>query len=527
MMNCALRDLQETLTRSKLDAYLTVVADSHLSEYIAPHFEIVRHLSGFTGTNANLLVTPTQAWLWTDSRYWEQARIELDGSGVILMRWGEDGVSDPLTFLENVNQKSPITLALNPALFSIGNYQKFENKVSRVKPIDEAFEALFWENRPPLVFHDIWEVTIGEAVEVKLNRLKAKLRAWAKDENIAPDCAILASLRLDDVAWLTNLRGSDIAYNPVFYSGILIGTNQQHLFINEEKLPLALKEKAIGAGFEIHPYEAFDCVAQKLTDSGHTILADFDEINAKLLSLPRENLRSVKWPIALLKAIKCEAEIKGMKKALALDALAQKEAIAEIRKRSASGEILTESQCAQILHDAHAKQPEFITESFATSAATGPNAALPHYEPIPGKDAKLIAPCLLLIDSGAHYSCGTTDTTRVYTIGEIEDFDSDELQAIRDDYTAVFKGLTALSEASFEKGTCGADIDYLAHEPIRALGIDYGHGTGHGVGFILNVHESPPTISSNRRKSAEVALEPGMIHSIEPGIYREGIRGIR
>lgn len=510
-----------------LDAYFTTVADPHLSEYIAPHFETVKFLTGFTGTNAVVIVTAKETLLWTDSRYWEQARLELVDSGCRLMRWGEEGTPSPLEWLKETDGQSPLHLGADFTVFSASLLTKVKDAVCEVRDVGEDFLDALWEDRPAQRFAPFFEVRIGDPVAVKLARVQARLDELARKDGLVPEECLLLSLRLDDVAWLTNLRGSDIAYNPVFYSAILIGKTTRRIYLRQEVLTQSQRDGLLAAGFAVKDYEAIWQDAKECAEKGATVYADFDETNARLLSLPEASVRNVRWPIALMKAVKTKDEIEGMRRALSLDAEAQKVAVTAIRARIAAGETLTESDCARILHEAHATQPEFITESFATSAATGPNAALPHYEPVPGKDLPLTPPCLLLIDSGAHYTCGTTDTTRVYVIGKLEDFDQEELLAVRKDYTAVYEGLKALTEASFEKGTSGAEIDHLAHEPIRRLGIDYGHGTGHGVGFILNVHEAPPTISSNRRRSASVPLEPGMVHSIEPGIYREGLRGIR
>lgn len=520
--------LRKSLKEKGADAYFCFVSDPHLSEYIAPRYETVRFLTGFTGTDARLLVSQEKAWLWADSRYWEQARIELKNEPSIeLMTWGAPETPEPLEMIAKLNTGSPLHLALDPSIFPYETYREIEDSVCKVICVGEDFIDRLWPDRPLQEFRNIWPIKAGQDVSEKLVKMESELDRVAKERSVPSENLLLLSCKMDDCAWLTNLRGSDIEYNPVFYSAVLLGKKVKTIFLNVSSLSRELTEQIMASGLSIAPYQDFWPCVRKLASQGWYFAADTFENNALLGCVPADHLFSVRWPIASLKSIKTPSEIEGMRLALKLDAEAQIATVAEIRRRLSLGETLTESDCALILHKEHTKQKEFITESFATSAATGENAALPHYEPVPGRDSVLVPPCLLLIDSGAHYTCGTTDTTRVYLLGNKEDLPETTLSDIKKDYTAVYNGLMALTNTSFKPGTCGADIDWMAHTPIKALGIDYGHGTGHGVGYILNVHETPPSISGKKRPSSLTPLQPGMIHSIEPGIYREHVRGIR
>ena len=507
------------------NAYYVSINDPHLSEYISDHFQIIEWLTGFTGSAGSLVVTDTDAYLWADSRYWEQAAIQLKDSGVQLMKWGEETVPTVLEWLGAENEKSPIDLLIHDELVSIEQYEKLADQVETLLGVSHTWLNDLWSDRPVLETHDVYphRASVKSAQE-KLTRLQQSLKDFCEERSIEKGALLLT--KLDDIAWLTNLRGSDIAYNPVFLSWALVFGNQAILFMDQTKIASDLKDELNRQGWTLADYRDIDREINETINNGETILFDKSQTNAHFLALTQGQFEDWAHPIPLWKSIKEPEETEGLKLAMKRDGDALTAFIEELRERLVAGEHLTENDAVEILHQKRLLQKNFISESFSTIAAVNANAALPHYEPQPGKGAPITPPCVLLVDSGAHYHEGTTDTTRVWFLGDPNEFKED-LALLKQDYTAVLTGMQALANHTFPVGTRGIDLDKVARQPILETGIDYGHGTGHGIGLTLNVHETPPTISPRETKGTMTPLVPGMIMSDEPGIYRPGRWGIR
>ena len=514
--------LRQALKSLGANAFYGALSDAHLSEYIQKHDQFASFLSGFTGSNAQIIVTETEAFLWTDSRYWEQAESELRGSGITLMRDGDQAVPKITDWLKDKNSQLPLTLAVPLETLPLKRYGEFKECVSKVIDFPNNTIDSVWTERPAKTVNSLY---IHHASSVSAENKLKRLQDWIGQHSGEKSALLLT--KLDDIAWLTNLRGSDIEFNPVFLSWALVTQKDATIFLHQAILTEAIKEHLKSAGWQIAEYSEIDQALTELKDVGVTLLARENDLNARLYSLAENDWQLIKHPVALWKSIKTPEEIAGLRKVMKADGKAIDDFIDELKARLAKGERLTENDAAAILHEKRAAIPGFIGESFGTIAAVDANAALPHYEPKEGKGTLITPPCVLLVDSGAHYDKGTTDTTRVWFLGNPADFPEEKLKQLKRDYTAVYRAMKALSEATFKPGTTGFDLDKIARGPIHAIGADFGHGTGHGIGLTLNVHETPPNISPREHEGSLTAFRPGMIVSDEPGIYRPGLWGIR
>ena len=519
-----LLSLRSAIKAMGADAFYCTLSDAHLSEYIQKADQFLSFLSGFTGSNAELLVTADKAFLWTDSRYWEQAERQLLNSGIALMRDGEKDVPSVAEWLSEVNAKKSTVLALPLETLPLERYKKIRESVSKV--IDFPDEAITkeWPDRPK---REISSLYIHRASSVSAADKLKRLQKYIESINTQASPSALLLTKLDDIAWLTNLRGADIAFNPVFLSWALVMPESSILFLHDEILEDRVAQHLKEAGWTIAPYALLEKTIEGFIGQGGKVLARENDLNAKLYSQIKNAWVPVKHPVSLWKSVKTKEEIAGLKEVMKADGEALQAFIDELKVRLANGEKLTENDAVDILHQKRSAIEGFIGESFGTIAAVDANAALPHYEPEEGKGAQIVPPCILLVDSGAHYDRGTTDTTRVWFLGDPKDYPQEKLQRLKRDYTAVFLAMKTLSEATFKPGTNGVELDRVARAPIQAIGADFGHGTGHGIGLTLNVHETPPSISPREREGTLTPFEPGMVTSDEPGIYRPGEWGIR
>ncbi len=518
-----LKELRLALKRLGADGFYCALSDAHLSEYIQRADQLLTYLTGFTGSNARFLLTADRALLWTDSRYWEQAARELQSSGIELMREGEKSVPGVSEWLQN-NKGATLTLAMPLETVPLARFQEIQKAVSRLIDFPEEVIAQVWPERPEREIRGLY--IHGASSMSAADKLK-RLQKYVDCQKVPGDKKALLLTKLDDIAWLTNLRGSDIDFNPVFLSWALVGSHCATLFVNDSALDGKIRDHLTEAGWTVADYSGFESSLIKFIAEGGQCLARAGELNAKLFTLIEKAWVKNDHPVALWKSIKTEKELEGLRAVMKADGRALQEFIDEVKARLSRGEKLTENDAVEILHEKRAAIDGFIGESFGTIAAVDANAALPHYEPKPGRGAPITPPCLLLVDSGAHYKAGTTDTTRVWFLGDPNEVPAEKLHRIKRDYTAVYKAMKALSEATFKPGTRGVDLDKIAREPIHAIGADFGHGTGHGIGLTLNVHETPPTISPREHEGSLTAFEPGMVTSDEPGIYRPGEWGIR
>ncbi len=519
-----LLSLRSAIKTMGADAFYCTLSDAHLSEYIQKTDQFLSFLSGFTGSNAELIVTADEAFLWTDSRYWEQAERQLLNSGIALMRDGEKDVLSIAEWLSEVNAKKSTVLAVPLETLPLERYQKLQESVTKL--IDFSDEAITkeWPDRPK---RDVFPLYIHHASSISAADKRKRLQEYIESVDTQGLPSALLLTKLDDIAWLTNLRGSDIAFNPVFLSWALVMPESATLFLHDEILDDRVAQHLKEAGWTIAPYALLEETIEDFISRGGKILARENDLNAKLYSQIKNAWVPVKHTVSLWKSVKTKDEIAGLKEVMKADGEALQAFIDELKARLANGEKLTENDAVDILHQKRSAIEGFIGESFGTIAAVDANAALPHYEPEEGKGAQIALPCILLVDSGAHYDRGTTDTTRVWFLGDPKDYPQEKLQRLKRDYTAVFLAMKTLSEATFKPGTNGVELDRVARAPIQAIGADFGHGTGHGIGLTLNVHETPPSISPREREGTLTPFEPGMVTSDEPGIYRPGEWGIR
>jgi len=511
--------LRAAMQQHGVAAAIVPSADPHLSEYLPERWQARAWLSGFTGSAGTLIVSREHAGLWTDSRYFAQAEQQLAGSGIALMKLRVPHTPEHLDWLAAQLHRDEV-LAVAGDSVSLAGLRAMEGRLGehgvRVRS-DLDLPGAVWHDRPALPHARIVEHPIAWACTPradKLARLRHALRKHGATHHL------LSSL--DDIAWLTNLRGSDVECNPVFLAHLLVAVDgKATLFAERGKFDDALVARLAADGIVIAPYAGVaDALAELGKDDalmfepGRVVCAVSNAIPAGVQRIEAAN------PSTAFKAVKNPAELDRVREVMRRDGAALAGAFREIEHQLADGKPLTELDVHRLVHAARAAQPEFVGESFATIAGYQANGALPHYRATPESHSTLQAKGLLLIDSGGQYLGGTTDITRVLALGETT-------AEQRRDATLVLKGMIALSRARFPKGASGPQLDALARAPLWAACCDYGHGTGHGVGYFLNVHEGPQSIRPPVSGGALVALEPGMISSIEPGLYKPGRHGIR
>lgn len=510
--------LRQAMRRLKLDACIVPSSDPHLSEYLPQYWQGRRWLSGFTGSVATLVVTADFAGLWVDSRYWVQAEKQLAGSGIALMKLAVQGSLGHVEWLA-ANLRAGARVGVDGRVLGLSAFRALTQALA---PAGVALDIIadplgeIWHDRPPLPAEPVFEHLPPYATQSRAERL-ARVRA-AMAEHKA-DVHLLCTL--DDIAWVFNLRGSDVEYNPVFLAHALIGQDHATLFVGEGKVSGALRARLAEDGVEVAPYEqAAEALGSIETDQ--TLLIDPARVTCGVFHLMDPAVARVEAinPSTFFKSRKSDAELAHVREAMAHDGAALCEFFAWFEAAMAAGEAVTELDIDTHLTAARARRPNYVSLSFSTIAAFNANGAMPHYRALPESHAVIEGDGLLLIDSGGQYLGGTTDITRVVPVGTPS---ADQ----KVDYTLVLKGMIALSRAAFPRGTPGPVLDAIARAPIWAGGAEYGHGTGHGVGYFLNVHEGPQVIAYRAMPLAHTAMEPGMITSNEPGIYRPGRWGVR
>lgn len=511
--------LRAAMQQQGVAAVLVPSADPHLSEYLPEHWQARAWLSGFTGSAGTLIVTHGHTGLWTDSRYFSQAEQQLAGSGIVLMKLRVPHMPEHVEWLAAQLQHDDVLAVAGDSL-SLAGLRAMEGKLAepgvRVRT-DLDLPGAVWSDRPVLPHARIVEHPIAWACTTRTDKL-ARLRSAMRKHGATHH--LLSSL--DDIAWLTNLRGSDVECNPVFLAHLLVAADgRATLFAERAKFDDALVAQLAADGVAIQAYEGItDALGELgkadtlLFDAGRVVCAVSNAIPDAVQRIEAAN------PSTAFKALKTLAELDHVREVMRRDGAALACAFREIEHQLAQGKPLTELDVHRLVHAARAAQPEFVGESFATIAGYQANGALPHYRATQESHSALQPKGLLLVDSGGQYLGGTTDITRVLALG-------DTTAEQRCDATLVLKGMIALSRARFPKGASGPQLDALARAPLWAAGCDYGHGTGHGVGYFLNVHEGPQSIRPPVSGGALVALEPGMISSIEPGLYKPGRHGIR
>ncbi|MDZ5461258.1 aminopeptidase P family protein [Azohydromonas lata] len=510
-----LQRLRQALRQRTLDALLVPSSDPHLSEYLPERWQGRQWLSGFTGSMGTLVVAADAAALFADSRYWDQAERELAGSGIELVKIPTGAISHVAEWLARVLPRGA-TLAADGSVLGLATAQALRGAL---EPLGIALRtdadvlADIWPDRPALPAAPVYEHAAPHATVPRADKLAQVRQAMARR-----GAALHFISSVDDVAWLLNLRGADVDYNPVFLAHLLLDEQRATLFVGEGKVSNALRERLQADGVHLAPYaDAAAALAGVAADA--VLLLDPKRVTLAFREQLRCEVVEAINPSTLLKSRKTAEEAAHVREAMAEDGAAMCAFYARFEAALARGERLTELTVDEWLSAERARRANFVGLSFPVIAGFNANGAMPHYRATPELHAAIEGDGLLLIDSGGQYLGGTTDITRVWAIGTPS-------AAMKRDYTLVLKGTLALSRTRFPRGTLSPMLDAIARAPLWAEGIEFGHGTGHGVGYFLNVHEGPQSISK-AMPDASMAMEPGMITSIEPGVYRSGRWGVR
>ncbi|HSB21730.1 MAG TPA: M24B family metallopeptidase, partial [Burkholderiaceae bacterium] len=509
--------VREALVRHGAHALLVPSADPHLSEYLPARWQGRQWLSGFTGSMGTLVVTLDRAALFADSRYWVQAEGELTGSGIELEKIPTGAATHHIDWIARQLAKGQ-TLMVDGEVLGLAAAQQLRSgldKAGIALRTDADLLLETWDQRPAPPARAVYEHLPPQAVETRAQRLARVREAMAR---LGATHHFVSTV--DDIAWITNLRGGDVEYNPVFLAHLLVDAQRATLFVGAGKIDAALTARLQADGIALVDYAAA-ADALRALPADAVLLIDPRRITLGFRQRVPEGVRVVEAinPSTFAKSRKSDPEAQFVREAMARDGAAMCAFYAWFERALATGERITELTIDERLSEQRAAQPGFVGLSFSTIAGFNANGALPHYRATVASHATIAGDGLLLIDSGAQYTGGTTDITRVWPIGRVS-------AAQRRDYTLVLKAMMTLSRARFPRGVLSPMIDAIARAPLWEHGLDYGHGTGHGVGYFLNVHEGPQTIS-RAVPDAHTAMEPGMITSIEPGLYRPGRWGVR
>ncbi len=516
MIKEKVKALRHLMKKQGIYAYIVPSTDPHQDEYLPAMWQRRQWLSGFTGSAGELVITRNDAGLWTDSRYFLQAEQQLMGSGIRLFKAGLPDTPPMQEWIKD-QLKAGQVVGTDPQLLSCQEADKLQKYLAswdiELKPVEKNLVDEIWKEQPPMPDDAIEPYDVkyaGESVDSKMDRLRKKL----KSENI--DLHIITTL--DAVAWLFNIRGRDIEYNPLAISYAIVSDKDAMLFTKTSKVTRQLK-KHLGKKITIYDYRNFAREVKKLDKAGKRIWLDPGTASwwiAHLLGKKCE-LFFRESPITLMKAIKNDTQIAGLKAAHVRDGVAMVRFLHWLEK-NIEAIAVSEISAAEKLEKFRVVQDLYQGLSFETISAYREHGAVVHYSSTPETDVMLKNESLYLLDSGAHYLDGTTDITRTLALGEpgIEQ---------KDRFTRVLQGHIRLAMTRFPRGTAGNQLDTIARKPLWDLGLNYGHGTGHGIGSYLNVHEGPQAISYYR--GIGVALEPGMVISNEPGYYKAGEYGIR
>lgn len=505
--------LRAHIAKEDIQAFIIPSTDPHLSEYVAPHWQSREWISGFTGSAGTVVVTAQEAGLWTDSRYFLQAARQIEGTGITLFKEMLPETPSIPTFLSS-QLKEGDTVGIDGKMFSASEVQHLQRELEksgiRVKSIADPMQLL-WSDRPamPLAPAFVYDTRYaGRSFTEKLSTVRKEMGKAGAEALLLP--------ALDEIAWLLNIRGNDVHCNPVVVSYLLIGEYEVHYFIQPQKVTSELASYFNANGISVHAYEEIEDYLNNF--NAKSILVNPAKTNYAIHSAIHPGCRIISGasPVTLLKAIRNEQEITGIHAAMQRDGVALVKFLKWLEEAVPTGRE-TEISVDRKLHAFRAAQPLYMGESFDTIAGYKEHGAIVHYEATPETDVTLKPEGFLLLDSGAQYLDGTTDITRTIALGNLTEEE-------KTDYTLILKGHIALAMAVFPEGTRGAQLDALARMPIWKQHMNYLHGTGHGVGHFLNVHEGPQSIRMNENP---VALQPGMVTSNEPGVYKAGSHGIR
>ena len=519
MVRERLQKLRAEMAKRNIDIYVVPTADFHESEYVGEHFKARKFITGFTGSAGTAVITMTEAGLWTDGRYFVQAAKQLEDSTIELRKMGEEGVPTVDEYIENTLKEGQC-LGFDGRVVNGAWGKKLSEIVAKkngAMSVDEDLIDLIWEDRPalskaPVMIFD--NKYTGKDIKEKFADVRAKM-----EENGAT-VHLISSLY--DIAWLLNVRGGDINYVPVVLSYLSITKDACTWFLQEEIITPELKEYLDANGIMTAPYDSFyEYVKNIGTDE--TVMMNTKVVNYRICSNIPKSAKVVDCPdpTVLMKAVKNEVEIENTRKAHLKDAVAMCKFMYWLKTNV--GKIpMTELSVSKYLADLRAEQEGFLDLSFETICGYADHGAIVHYSATPESDKEILPESFLLVDSGGHYLEGTTDITRTFALGEVTD-------EMKDMFTRVLRSNINLASAKFRQGCCGLNFDILARAPFWDIDMDYNHGTGHGVGNVLNVHEGPNSFHwrAYPGRSSDSEILAGMITTDEPGVYLEGKFGIR
>ena len=508
--------LREAMKQHKIDAYIIPTSDPHMSEYPADCWKYREWISGFTGSAGTVIITADKAGLWTDSRYFLQASTQLEGTGIELFKMMLPETPTIPEFLTH-ELKDGQTVGLNGETYSLADARSLEKALAEKEIKLNTNASLIdpiWKERPAIPEAPMFEMPIelsGKSTEDKLLDINKMLH------KAGADCTILSAL--DEVAWTFNIRGTDVAYNPVVISYAFVSEKESVLFVNPKKIPAEIAEHLKKEGVTLADYGMLATFRSRLPERTRVFI-DSKRTNVAIYNaLPKSSiLIEGISPANHLKSIKNEAEIKGFRNAVLKDGIAMTKFYFWLEKMLKAGEKVTELSAAAKLTALRSEQPQYVMDSFASISSYGPHGAVVHYSPTPETDTELKTDSLYLLDSGAQYLDGTTDITRTIALCD------EPSEQMKKDFTRALKGTIGIAKCKFPAGIRGCLIDAFARKALWDAGINYLHGTCHGIGHCLNVHEGPQSI---RMEENPVILEPGMVMSDEPAMYRPGEYGIR
>jgi len=515
-VNNKLLSLRSTMKQSGVDAIIIPSSDPHQSEYVADHWQERSWISGFTGSAGTVVITADHAGLWTDSRYFLQAEMELESSEFVLHKMYNQFAAPYVDYLAENLHKGQV-VAINGLMFAKASVDGIKNTLESLDiNVEHRHDLIFqvWIDRPalsltPVHIHDAFFA--GKSVEEKLSDIRQKISASRANHHFIS--------ALDDLAWTFNIRGNDVEYNPVVIAYAIVSTVDAHIFVDDRKLSLEVKDYFDKTGVTVHNYDTIVHFLNNLSEK-ETIIVDpnicsqtlYEAINAQIIheaSIPK-----------LLKAVKNPTEIAHIRNAMKKDGAAIANTFYWLEKGLADQSDINECAVALKLAENRSKQEHYHGESFGAIIGYKSNGAIIHYHPEPDTCKKINGDGILLVDSGGQYSDGTTDITRTLSLSE-------PTAEQKKHYTLILKGMIALSRAIFPEGTTGVQLDTLARQFLWSEGLNYGHGTGHGVGFFLNVHEPPQGFAPAHSERGRTVHVEGMLSSNEPGYYLEGQYGMR
>ena len=509
--------LRKCMEEKNIDVYVVPTADFHQSEYVGEHFKARKFITGFSGSAGTAVITKTEARLWTDGRYFIQAAAQLEGTTVELMKMGEPGVPELNAYIEEVLKEGE-TLGFDGRVVSVGEGEGYaaiaRKKNAKVNYQVDLIDEI-WEDRPVLSEEPAFDLDVkyaGETVAGKLARIREEMKEAGTNVHVVST--------IDDICWTLNIRGNDIDFFPLVLSYGIITMDSFELYIDERKLDDKLKAKLAKDGVNLHPYND---IYEDVKKFGSDVVAMIDpgKLNYALFNNIPENVKTVKKrnPAILMKAIKNPVEIENIRKAQIKDSVAHVRFMKWL-KENVGKETITEMSASDKLDEFRAEMGKFIRPSFEPISSFGEHGAIVHYTSSPETDVELKEGQLFLTDTGAGFYEGSTDVTRTYALGEVP-------QIMKDHFTLVAISNLQLGSAKFLEGSTGMILDILARKPFWDRDLNFNHGTGHGVGYLLNIHEGPAGFRWKYRKGETEVLQEGMVITDEPGIYIEGSHGIR